>query len=536
MSTQAMTRPATNYVVRDSVTMLRRNLLHWIRYPSLAIMLVAQPIAFLLLFVFVFGGTLGAGLPGVPGGGDRGDYLEFITPGILVMAVASVALGTAIEVALDMTGGIIARFRTMDIAKVSVLTGHVLGAVFKTLFAVAVTLAFAVLIGYRSDAGLLDWLIAFALLIVMAFALTWLTVGMGLAADSVETASNTPLFLIMLPFLSSAFVPTEEMPAGLRQFAEHQPFTPMIDSLRALTTGVDPGWDLWLALGWCAADRGARLPVVTPAVHEGPDEVEGHWIMLTIGQLAAHAGVTVRAVRHYHARGLLPEPERDASGYRRYDANAVVNLIRIRTLADAGVPLSRVKELLEADEEEFAAAVAEIDKRLRAEIREQQKRRERINRLAAGDSLALPSDAVAYLDQLRELGVPERMVEGERDAWILIAAQAPERMTKWIALKREQLEDPEVVELYRRLFDMIDWQPDDPRLPEVADWLAAAFAKAESWEEYDADDELAAGSVELLDSMFVDSVPAARRLMELLEERGWSGWTQLEQTKVDSHA
>ena len=258
--------------------------------------------------------------------------------------------------------------------------------------------------------------------------------------------------------------------------------------------------------------------------------------MLTIGQLAAHAGVTVRAVRHYHARGLLPEPERDASGYRRYDANAVVELIRIRTLAEAGVPLSRVKELLEADEQEFAAAVAEIDKRLRAEIREQQKRRERINRLAAGDSLALPSDAVAYLDQLRELGVPERMVEGERDAWILIAAQAPDRMAKWIALKREQLEDPEVVELYRRLFDMIDWQPDDPRLPEVADWLAAAFAKAESWEEYDADDELTAGSVELLDSMFVDSVPAARRLMELLEERGWSGWTQLEQTKVDSHA
>ena len=231
--------------------------------------------------------------------------------------------------------------------------------------------------------------------------------------------------------------------------------------------------------------------------------------MLTIGQLAAHAGVTVRAVRHYHARGLLPEPERDASGYRRYDANAVVELIRIRTLAEAGVPLSRVKELLEADEEEFAAAVAEIDKRLRVEIREQQKRRERINRLAAGDSLALPSDAVAYLDQLRELGVPERMVEGERDAWILIAAQAPERMTRWIALKREQLEDPEVVELYRRLFDMIDWQPDDPRLPEVADWLAAAFAKAESWEEYDADDELTAGSVELLDSMFVDSIPAA---------------------------
>ena len=130
-----------------------------------------------------------------------------------------------------------------------------------------------------------------------------------------------------------------------------------------------------------------------------------------------------------------------------------------------------------ADEEEFAAAVAEIDTRLRAEIRERQEHRERIARLAAGDSLALPPEAVAYLDRLRELGVPERMVEGERDAWILIAAHSPERMAKWMALKREQLEDPEVVELYRRLCDMIDWQPDDPRLPELADWLAAVFGR-----------------------------------------------------------
>jgi ABC-2 type transport system permease protein len=251
MSAQTMTRPTTSYAVRDSVTMLRRNLLHWLRYPSLAIMLVAQPILFLLLFVYVFGATLGAGLPGLPGGGDRADYLVFITPGILVMAVASVALGTAIEVALDMTGGIIARFRTMDIAKVSVLTGHVLGAVVKTVFAVVVTLAFAVLLGYRSDAAPAYWLVALALLILMAFAMTWLTVGMGLAADSVETASNTPLVLVLLPFVSSAFVPTEAMPWGLRQFAEYQPFTPMIDSLRALTGGETPGSELWLAIGWC---------------------------------------------------------------------------------------------------------------------------------------------------------------------------------------------------------------------------------------------------------------------------------------------
>jgi ABC-2 type transport system permease protein len=190
-------------------------------------------------------------LPGVPGGGDRGDYLEYITPSILIMAVASVALGTAIEVALDMTGGIIARFRTMDIAKVSVLTGHVLGAVVKTLFAVVVTLAVALLLGYRSQAGPGQWLSAIALLIAMAFAMTWLTVAMGLAADSVETASNTPLLLVMLPFLSSGFVPTDAMPWGLRQFAEYQPFTPMINSLRALTSGADVGSDLWLALGWC---------------------------------------------------------------------------------------------------------------------------------------------------------------------------------------------------------------------------------------------------------------------------------------------
>ena len=257
--------------------------------------------------------------------------------------------------------------------------------------------------------------------------------------------------------------------------------------------------------------------------------------MLTIGQLAAHAGTTVRTVRHYHAKGLLTEPERDASGYRRYDANAVVELIKIRTLAEAGVPLSRVKALLVADREEFAAAVADIDKRLRAEIREQQKRRERINRLAAGDSLALPPDAVAYLDRLRELGLPERMIEGERDAWILIAAQAPDRMAKWIALKREQLEDPEVVELYGRLYEMAGWQPDDPRLPDLADWLATVISAAYDRQEPDSDDSLAVGLVELVDSIFVDTVPAARRLMELLEERGWSGWTQLEPTS-DAHS
>lgn len=250
--------------------------------------------------------------------------------------------------------------------------------------------------------------------------------------------------------------------------------------------------------------------------------------MLTIGQLATHAGVTVRAVRHYHAKGLLPEPERDASGYRRYDATAVVELIKIRTLAGAGVPLARVKELLRADDEQFAEAVAEIDKRLRAEIRERQQHRERISRLAAGDSLALPPEAVAYLDRLRELGVPERIIEGERDAWILVAAHSPEQMPTWMAYKRQEIENPEVVELYRRFDEAIDWQPDDPRLPVLADRLAALMSQAGSWEGHDGEDVMAVELVELLDAFFVDAVPVARRLMQLLEERGWSGWTHIE--------
>ncbi|CAI7978482.1 Transcriptional regulator, MerR family [Frankia sp. Hr75.2] len=252
--------------------------------------------------------------------------------------------------------------------------------------------------------------------------------------------------------------------------------------------------------------------------------------MLTISQLASYAGVTVRAVRHYHAKGLLPEPERDHSGYRRYDAHAVVELIRIRTLAGAGVPLARVRELLAAGEEEFNAAVADIDRRLRAEIRERQRHRERIAQLAAGDSLALPPEAVAYLDRLRELGLPDLMIGGERDAWILVAAQLPEHMPLYMKVKQQQLDDPATVELYRDLAAMIGWEADDPRVAAVGDRLVALIeADAEGWENHDEvmPDELA----QLLDSVFLDSVPTARRLLERLEERGWRGWTKFERIR-----
>ena len=247
--------------------------------------------------------------------------------------------------------------------------------------------------------------------------------------------------------------------------------------------------------------------------------------MLTISQLAAYAGVTVRAVRHYHAKGLLPEPARDHSGYRRYDAAAVVDLIRIRTLADAGVPLSRVRGLLVADDGAFAAAVEEIDQRLRAEIRERQRHRERIALLASGDSLALPPEAVTYLERLRSVGVPERMVEAERDAWILVAAQLPERMPFYMEMKNQQLDDPRVRELYRDLAQVTQYSAEDPRLDDVADRLADEFESlpVDGWDAGALPDDLAA----LLDAVFLESVPGARRILRRLEERGWTGWTNL---------
>jgi DNA-binding transcriptional MerR regulator len=258
--------------------------------------------------------------------------------------------------------------------------------------------------------------------------------------------------------------------------------------------------------------------------------------MLTISELAAYAGVTVRAVRHYHAKGLLPEPERDRSGYRRYGAAAVVELIRIRTLADAGVPLSRVQELLAADDEEFAAAIEEIDLRLRAEICERRHHRERVAQLAAGDRLTLPPEAVDYLDRLRELAVPEHVIEMERDAWILVAAQIPEQMPALMALKRGQIEDPAVTAIYLDLVEAVGWRADDPRLPAFADRLVAIFeddAERRSEDEvadFAIDDELAA----LLDEVFVNAVPIAPTLLRMLEDRGWTGWTKLERIDAQS--
>jgi DNA-binding transcriptional MerR regulator len=251
--------------------------------------------------------------------------------------------------------------------------------------------------------------------------------------------------------------------------------------------------------------------------------------MLTIGELASYAGVKVRAVRHYHSKGLLPEPQRDRSGYRRYDAGAVVELIRIRTLAEAGVPLARVRELLQADEQEFARAVADIDKRLRAQIRERQRHRERIARLTAGDSLALPPDVVEFLGRLRALGIDERIVQVERDGWIPLVAHSPGRVPEWVARKRQQLADPQLVDFYLTLGQALDRTDDDPRLAGLADKLADYLSRIadEQGEDYVDDADIEPPFVKLMDALAFDTAPPARRLIELLKERGWSGWTKV---------
>ncbi|MFR9794476.1 ABC transporter permease [Streptomyces sp. MS06] len=234
--------------VRDSATMLRRNLLHARRYPSLTLNLLLTPIMLLLLFVYVFGDTMSAGI----GGGDRSAYLAYLVPGLLLMTIGSTAIGTAVSVSTDMAEGVMARFRTMAIHRGSVLFGHVVGSVLKAVAGVVLVGAVGVAAGFRSTgATALDWLAAFGLLVLVALAFTWIAVGMGLASPNAEAASNTAMPLILLPLISSAFVPVDAMPGWFRPVAEYQPFTPAIETLRGLLLGTGVGHNWWIALLWC---------------------------------------------------------------------------------------------------------------------------------------------------------------------------------------------------------------------------------------------------------------------------------------------
>ncbi len=234
----------------DSATMLRRQLRHMLRYPTLTLTAAGVPVVFLLLFVYVLGGILGSGLDGPSGGRDA--YVDYVVPGIILMTAATAAQGTAISVAIDMTEGIVARFRTMAIARVSVLTGHVLGSLVQTLLSMAAVTAVALLVGFEPTADLGGWLGAIGLLVLVVFALTWLSVALAILAKSVATASNMLTPLMVLPMMGSGFVPTDSMPAGLKWFADHQPFTPFIETLRGLLMGTPTGDNATLALGWCA--------------------------------------------------------------------------------------------------------------------------------------------------------------------------------------------------------------------------------------------------------------------------------------------
>ncbi|WP_432074542.1 ABC transporter permease [Streptomyces wuyuanensis] len=236
--------------VRDSATMLRRNLLHARRYPSLTLNLLLTPVMLLLLFVYIFGDVMSAGIG--DGGADRSEYLAYLVPGILLLTIGGTTIGSAVSVSMDMTEGIIARFRTMAIHRGSVLIGHVVGSVLQCVMSVVLVGAVAVAIGFRAtDATAVEWVLAVGLLTLVSLALTWIAVGMGLSSPTAEAASNNAMPLMVLPLLSSAFVPVDAMPGWFQPIAEYQPFTPAIETLRGLLLGSEIGHNGWLAVVWC---------------------------------------------------------------------------------------------------------------------------------------------------------------------------------------------------------------------------------------------------------------------------------------------
>ncbi|ARJ05227.1 transport permease protein [Cnuibacter physcomitrellae] len=236
----------TTHFVDDTVTLTGRSLTHVLRSPDTIITTAVMPVALLLLFVFVLGGAVDIG-----GGAGQGSYVDYLLPGILLITIASGISYTAYRLFLDVQGGIVERFESMPIARSSVLWAHVLTSVAANLISLAVVVGVAVLIGFRSSASVLDWLAVTGILVLFTLALTWLAVIAGLTAKTVDGASAFSYPLIFLPFLSSAFVPTGSMPGPVRWFAENQPVTAIVDSLRALFAGQPVGGQLWVALAWC---------------------------------------------------------------------------------------------------------------------------------------------------------------------------------------------------------------------------------------------------------------------------------------------
>ncbi|WP_062465891.1 ABC transporter permease [Demequina maris] len=240
--------------IADTRILTGRSLRHIARSPDTIITTALMPIAFMLLFVYVLGGAIDAG---------AGRYVDYLLPGILVITIASGVSYTAFRLFLDLQGGMVERFQPMPIARASVLWAHVLTSLVATLISVAVVVAVALAMGFRSGAGIGAWLAVAGILALLTLALTWLAVIPGLTASSPDGASAFAYPLILLPFISSAFVPTAGMPGPVRWFAEHQPVTAIADAIRALLAQEPVGADLWVALGWCAAILAVAYGIAT---------------------------------------------------------------------------------------------------------------------------------------------------------------------------------------------------------------------------------------------------------------------------------
>jgi len=233
-----------SFALRDSATMLRRDVRHSLRRLSITLsggLLV--PIIMLVLFVYVFGGAIGAG--------QGGAYIDYLAPGIIIMTVVSGGATTAINLCIDMSEGIIARFRTMAIFRASVLTGQVLGSLIRTMISVCLVIGVALLMGFRPSAGPVAWIAALGVIALFTFALTWMSVVFGLVGKTPAGANSLSLIFQLLAFTSSAFVRPDSMSGGVRWFAEYQPFTPVIDTVRGLLLGTPIGNSAVLAVAWC---------------------------------------------------------------------------------------------------------------------------------------------------------------------------------------------------------------------------------------------------------------------------------------------
>jgi len=236
------------YPLRDTATMLRRNVKQEMRDKVAIIACIGIPVLFLLLFVYVFGGALkeSVKLAGAP------SYIDYVLPGLIIMTAAAGLIGISTQTSVDMTVGIIDRFRTMAIFRPSILIARVVASALQTLASMVVVFGIAFAVGFRSNATFMQWLGAAGLLAFITVTLAWLGLAFGLAAKTVASASNGPFPLILLPLVGSGIVPTATMPTGLRYFAEYQPFSPMINTLRGLLLGTSIGWSWLIALAWCA--------------------------------------------------------------------------------------------------------------------------------------------------------------------------------------------------------------------------------------------------------------------------------------------